>query len=88
MTDMLQTHLDDLPADGFLRLKPVMIVTGLRRSTLYDAIKRNHFPAPEKITSHAVGWRVRDVRAWLESPREWHNRSDRSEAKAPVSSER
>jgi prophage regulatory protein len=63
--------LDAMPPDAFLRLPGVMMTVGLGRSTLYDRIKLGRFPAPEKLTAHASGWRVRDIRAWLESPTGW-----------------
>lgn len=39
----------------------------LKRSTIYKAIKDGTFPAPISLGARAVGWRVEDVDAWLES---------------------
>ncbi len=68
---MHHVPFDDLPANGFLRLPAVMVVASLKRSTIYDLIQRGRFPTPEKLTAHASGWRVRDVRAWLKNPTAW-----------------
>ena len=73
---MFPHTLTDLPDDAFLRRPSVEAVSGLPRSTLYDAIKRGDFPKPEKLTSSAngrgaAGWRVGSIRAWLKNPAGW-----------------
>ncbi|MDG1287867.1 MAG: AlpA family transcriptional regulator [Rickettsiales bacterium] len=50
-----------------IRLSEVKSKTGLSRSSIYDGIKMNTFPAPIKITSHAVGWIESEVNDWIES---------------------
>jgi prophage regulatory protein len=54
------------PEDRILRLPEVEAVVGLRRSWLYEAIKVGDFPAPVRLTRRAVGWRSRDIKAWLD----------------------
>lgn len=68
---MHRVQFDDLPPDSFLRLPAVMAVAGLKRSTIYELIKKRRFPAPEKLTAHASGWRVHEVKAWLKAPALW-----------------
>ena len=68
---MTTSAFNDLPANGFVRMPTVMAVVGLARSTIYELIQKQRFPAPEKLTAHAAGWRVADVRAWLENPTAW-----------------
>ena len=75
---MLCPTIDELPDDAFLRLPAVMALSGLKRSTIYDQIKLGRFPAPEKLTAHASGWRAWRLRRWLEAPSSW--RADRSSA--------
>lgn len=60
-----------LPPTAFIRLRGVLAVCGISRSTLYELIARGRFPRQEKLTTHAAGWRVQDVRAWLKSPADW-----------------
>lgn len=40
---------------------------GLSRSTLYAMMAEGSFPKPVKLGKRAVGWRERDVAAWLDS---------------------
>lgn len=57
--------------DAFVRLPYVLSETGLSRSTIYSKIKLGLFPAPVKLTTHASGWRVGEIREWLSNPRGW-----------------
>jgi prophage regulatory protein len=38
---------------------------GLSRSSIYDLVAKGQFPAQHKLTAHAVGWRVGEIRQWL-----------------------
>jgi prophage regulatory protein len=49
------------------RLPEVKAITGLSRSTLYDAMARGDFPRPIKLGLRAVGWDASEVVEWLES---------------------
>jgi prophage regulatory protein len=48
-----------------------MAVSSLSRTTIWDQVKLGRFPAPVKLTSHATGWRVADLREWLRDPAAW-----------------
>lgn len=56
-----------------LRMKDVVNICGLSRSTIYDKIdtkSRRHdpsFPRPLKIGISAVGWMEQDIFGWLDS---------------------
>jgi prophage regulatory protein len=50
-----------------LRLRAVMHVTGLSRSTLYRLISDGQFPRPVRLGARAVAWRRSDVDAWSEA---------------------
>lgn len=50
-----------------LRLKQVMAMTGLARSTLYKYMVTEGFPAQVKLGARAVGWLEAEVLAWLEA---------------------
>ncbi len=43
---------------SLLRLRHVLAVTGLPRSTLYSYIAENNFPKPVQLGPRAVAWRV------------------------------
>jgi prophage regulatory protein len=51
--------------DAIIRRDRVEQLCGLKRSTLYAAIARGEFPRPVHLTRKAVGWKMRDVVAWL-----------------------
>jgi prophage regulatory protein len=51
----------------FLRMRSVMKITGLGRSTIYRLIASKQFPSPVRLTSHAVAWRSTDIEAWSET---------------------
>lgn len=52
---------------GVLRLPTVIQMVGLSRSSIYLLIQRNEFPKPLQLSVRAVGWRLSDIEAWLES---------------------
>jgi prophage regulatory protein len=84
---MIRPLFSELPPEAFLRLPEVIAVVSLKRSTIYDLIQRQKFPAPEKLTAHASGWRVGEIREWLHHPRNWQTVSERPhQAPAVVSS--
>lgn len=53
--------------DRLLRLRDVMHLTGLGRSTIYRKVKDSSFPVPVKVGQAAVRWKESDVTAWIES---------------------
>lgn len=70
---MHNSHRDysSLPADAVLRLPDVLALVGLGRASVYAKVAERRFPAPIKLTQHASGWRVGDIRAWLADPTGW-----------------
>lgn len=61
---MMQTDIK------LLRRSEVEARCGIGRSTIYDWMKRGHFPNPVKLGSRLVAWRESDIVAWLESREE------------------
>lgn len=49
-----------------IRLRDVMAITGLSRSTLYQYIKSGIFPAQIKLGMRCVGWIEQDVQQWIQ----------------------
>lgn len=60
------THTNQQP-DTILRRPAVEQMVGLSRSGIYALISRGEFPKPIRLTSRAVGWRLRDIQGWLEA---------------------
>lgn len=48
-----------------LRLKAVMEMTGLARSTIYKYMSDGQFPKQTKLGLRSVGWLHQEVEAWL-----------------------
>ncbi|WP_034159982.1 helix-turn-helix transcriptional regulator [Sphingomonas sp. ERG5] len=59
--------MTDTP-DRILRLKTVLALTGLSRSTLYRKIQVGTFPKQLKLSERYAGWRESAVNAWLRNP--------------------
>ncbi|WP_163334786.1 MULTISPECIES: helix-turn-helix transcriptional regulator [Enterobacter cloacae complex] len=53
------------PQERFLRLPEVIHQCGLSRSTLYDLIARNSFPAQVSLGGKNVAWLQSEVTAWM-----------------------
>ncbi len=54
--------------DRILRLKAVLTLTGLTRSTLYRKMEAGTFPASTQISTRCIGWRESAVTRWLDDP--------------------
>jgi prophage regulatory protein len=61
--------------DRIIRLKTVLVRTGLSRSTIYRKIAEGTFPAQIKISINGVGWRESDVTRWIADPVSWRARA-------------
>lgn len=48
----------------FLRLPKVKALTGLSKSSLYELIRDNNFPAPIHLGPRTVAWVSSEVRQW------------------------
>jgi prophage regulatory protein len=54
-------------ADNFVRLGEVKKRTGLSTPTIYRKMANGEFPAQFKLGDRAVGWRLSEIEAWMES---------------------
>lgn len=50
-----------------LKLKEVVAITSLSRSSIYRLVQSNEFPKPIKPATHASGWLADEVQNWLEA---------------------
>lgn len=48
----------------FLRLRVVMRLTGLGRSTIYRLMAEEAFPQPVRLTRRLIAWRRADLDEW------------------------
>jgi prophage regulatory protein len=51
--------------ERLLRLPEVETLVGLRKSSIYDAMKRGEFPAPVKLSRRAVCWPASSIETWI-----------------------
>lgn len=68
--------ISNLPQEAIIRLPEVISMVGLSRSSIYSRCTQKLFPSPIKLTAHASGWRLGDVRAWLADPTGWTPAND------------
>jgi len=54
--------------DRILRLKAVLLRTGLSRSTMYRKMQNGTFPKNVLISTRCAGWRESAVNAWMRNP--------------------
>lgn len=56
-----------LPIHGrIIRIREVIAMTGLSRSSIYAAIKQGTFPAQLKLSTRSSGWLESEIIEWRE----------------------
>lgn len=55
---------DTVDEVSFLRLPDVKAVTGLSKTSIYELIRQESFPAPVRLGPRAVAWVTSEVRQW------------------------
>ncbi len=51
--------------ERLLRLNEVEMMVGLRKSSIYDAMRRGEFPAAVKLSRRAVCWSSSAIDRWI-----------------------
>lgn len=51
----------------FLKIKDVIAITGLSRSSIYSFIHQGTFPKQVQISSRSVRWLDADIQDWMNS---------------------
>ena len=49
------------------RLPSALNITGLCRTSLYNALASREFPEPVRLGKRAVGWRESELMSWIAS---------------------
>ncbi len=62
-----KVKIADLPDFAFIRPKQAASLLGISLATLYRLVWRGKLPKPRKITSRTVGWRLAELRQFLET---------------------
>ena len=50
----------------FVRMRAVIQMTGLGRSTIYRLVAQDKFPSPVRLAKRAIAWRRTDLDRWSE----------------------
>jgi prophage regulatory protein len=53
---------------AFYRLRDVMRITALSRSTIYRRISEGRFPSPVHLSERASAWQSAALQAWIDDP--------------------
>lgn len=53
--------------EKILKLKQVIEIVGISRSSIYSLVQRGAFPKPIKISIRSSGWLLSEVERWIES---------------------
>jgi prophage regulatory protein len=56
----------NLPEIGFVRIKEILEIFPIGRSTWWDGVKDGRFPKSVKIGERTTAWKVEDIRALIE----------------------
>ena len=48
----------------FVRMRAVIQMTGLGRSTIYRLVAQDKFPSPVRLAKRAIAWRRTDLERW------------------------
>lgn len=59
------------PAPAFYRLRDVMRITALSRSTIYRRVAEGRFPAPIHLGGRAAAWQCASLQQWIINPEEY-----------------
>lgn len=55
-----------LPEVGYLRLKQVLSIFPVGKSTWWEGVRSGRFPKPVRLSARTSAWRVEDIRALIE----------------------
>lgn len=68
---------------AFYRLRDVMRITALSRSTVYRRIAEGRFPAPVNLGGRASAWASAALQAWIDDPEGYRRPANHTSAPPP-----
>ena len=63
---MGMSEIIKLPFEGFIRLREVLRVFPVSKSTWWAGVKTGRYPKAVKLGPHTTAWRVEDIRRLIE----------------------
>jgi prophage regulatory protein len=61
----MNTSVDS--SDRIIRIREVIEMTGLSRSSIYFLIKKGNFPAQVKLSTRSSGWFRKEIKDWVDT---------------------
>jgi predicted DNA-binding transcriptional regulator AlpA len=58
---------DHIPPTGFLRLRQILALVPICKSTWWEGCKTGRFPKPVKLGPRTTAWRAEDIAALVKS---------------------
>ena len=62
---MSSISVEHEPRVYVVRMRQLISLIGLSRSTIYVLVSKGRFPVPIRLGDKAVGWRVNEIEEWL-----------------------
>jgi len=62
----LNLHTGEIIMQKIYRLKNVIEVTGMSRSTIYRLMDQDRFPKPIKLSQRIIGFLEEDIDQWIQ----------------------
>ena len=62
----LNLHTGEIIMQKIYRLKNVIEVTGMSRSTIYRLMEQGKFPKPIKLSQRIIGFLEEDIDQWIQ----------------------
>lgn len=53
--------------DRIVRMPECLVLTGLKRTTLYRKMEAGTFPSNRKLGVRCAGWRLSEILAWVDA---------------------
>jgi predicted DNA-binding transcriptional regulator AlpA len=57
----------EMPAVGFVRLKDILLIYPVSKSTWWVGVASGEYPKPVKLSKRTTAWRVEDIRELIQS---------------------
>ncbi len=67
-----------LPEIGFLRVKEILKIFPIGKSTWWDGVKDGRFPKPVKLGERTTAWAIEDIKTLVESYKNQNGGKDAS----------
>lgn len=61
----MASTIQQLPETGYVRIKTILHVFPVSRSTWWEGVRKKRFPQPVKLGPRITAWRAEDIRALL-----------------------